>query len=90
MTKFFDAMDGWFVRHSIAAWGLTATLIALVMWLDWMTKTTTAMFLLAAPGIYMMGRSGGAAQIVKFCLCIGIVAFVLAMVVNQIPCSSSF
>lgn len=87
MTRFFDAMDGWFDRHSIASWGLTAALIALVMWLDWMTKTTTAMLLLAVPGIYMMGRTGGAAQIVKFILCMWIVVFVLASVVNQIPCN---
>lgn len=80
-------MDGWFDRHSIAAWGLTAALIALVMWLDWMTKTTAAMLLLAIPGFYMMGRKGGAVQIVKFVVCIALFAFVLATAVNQIPCN---
>ena len=87
MTKFFDAVDNWFDGHSIIAWVLTAALIVVVMALDYATKTTTAMLLLAVPGIYMMGRKGGAAQIVKFALCVGIVLFILASVASQIPCN---
>lgn len=87
MTKFFDAMDDWFGHHSLASWALTAVLIALVMWLDWMTKTTTAMLLLAIPGIYIMGRKGGMVRVVKFGLCMALAIFVLASVANQIPCN---
>jgi hypothetical protein len=86
MLKFFDAMDDWFDRHSVLAWALTFAFIALVMWLNWMTKTTTAMLLLAVPGIYMMGRSGGVMQIIRFCVCMGLFIIILALALNQTPC----
>ena len=89
MTKFFDAVDSFFETYlsGLLGWVATAALVIVVMILDYTTHSTTAMLLLAVPGIYMMGRSGGVVQIVKFGLCTVLVIFVLAMAVNQIPCN---
>lgn len=92
MIKYFDAVDSFFDRYLSGVWGWVLTLIAIivVIILERVTKSSTPMLLLAVPGLYMMGRSGGVVLLVKFGLCMAIVLLILAMAANQIPCGDGF